>query len=233
MDDTLTDDHGHPSTPLGPDFGSPAPRETVPQLDVVAALESKIEAMRQEKEYVLRKLSRNGQGTLSNIEAVADRAVQQRNDLRAENQKLRAIVERLKSDIIGLQNKIAHLQGKLDRAEVDRTEMVQNKRRWIARMWALAGRVPGELRKKDAEIENMRERLTGMHAQLAQGQSRLRELQGQLEEEKAGRVGVEAELENSRKAHAQEIKDRDLTGRRIRDQLKQMANAIDSGTMSI
>jgi predicted nucleic acid-binding Zn-ribbon protein len=241
MDDTSMDDDDPPSAPSpDPDFGSAASQGTRPQLDVVSAFENEIAELRREKavlmekeEYVLRKLSRNGQGTVSNIETVTDRAVRQRDDLRAENQELWAVIERLKSDIIDLQSKISHMQDKLDRAESERIEMAHSKRRWISRMWALAGRVPGELRKKDADIENMKEKLVGMHARLAQGQSDLRELQGQLDGERVRRIGVEAELEDSRTAHAQVIKDRDLAGRRLRDQLNQMANSLDSGTTSI
>ncbi|KAF9647599.1 hypothetical protein BDM02DRAFT_3116828 [Thelephora ganbajun] len=241
MDGTFTGDHDHSSVPSpGSNFGSPTPQETEPQSDVVSALEHEISILRREKavllekeEYVLRKLSRNGQGTISNIETVTDRTVRQRDGLCVENQGLRATIERLKSGIIDLQSKIAHMQDKLDRAEGERIELTQTKRRWIARMWVLAGRVPGELRKKDAEIENMIEKLVGMHAQLAQEQSHLRELQDQLDEERVKRMGAEAELEDSRTAHAQEIKDRDLAGRRLRDQLKQVVNGLDSGAISI
>jgi len=229
VDDTFMGDHDPPSTPSP----TPALRETEPQSDVVSAMESEIASLKREKEYVLRKLSRNGQGTVSNIETVTDRTVRQRDELRVENQKLRAAIERLKSCIIDLRGRIAHMQDKLDRAEGERIEMTQSRRRWIARMWALAGRVPGELRKKDAEIENMREKLAGMHAQLAQGRLRLGELQVQLDEERVRRVGVEAELDDSRIAYAQEIKDRDLAGRKLRDQLRQVVNGLDSGDISI
>ena len=97
-----------------------------------------------------------------------------------------------------LQNKIAHTQGKLDRAEDERIQIAHNMRRWIARMWALAGRVPGELRKKEAEIENMRKKLAGMYARPAQEQSQFGELQGQLAGERASRKDVETELHGSR-----------------------------------
>jgi len=229
MDDTSTGDHYHPLTPSP----GPAPRETDPQPNVVSAMNDELANLRREKAYVLRILSRNGQGTMSDLETVANRAVQQREELRVENQELRAFIERLKSDIMDLQGKITHVQGKLNRAEGERVEMAQSRRRWIAKMWAIAGRVPGGLRKKDAEIENMREKLVGMHARLAQEQSQLRELQDQLEEERARRVGAEAKLDDSRIAHTQEINDRDLAGRRLRDQLKQMANSLDSGAISI
>jgi len=241
MNDTFMGDRDSPSpsTPT-PDLGLPALRETEPQSDVVFAMENEIAGLRrknaallEKEEYVIRKLSRNGQGTLSNIETVTDRTVRQRDELRAENQELRTVVERLKSYIIDLRGKIAHTQGKLDRAEGERIEITQSRRRWIARMWALAGRVPGELRKKDVEIENMREKLAGMHAQLSQEKLRLRERQGQLDEERVRRVGVEAEFSDSRIAHAQEIEDRDLAGRRLRDQLKQVVNCLDSGAISI
>lgn len=210
-----------------------APQETEPQSDMMSALNDELANLRRENQYVLRVLSRNGQGTLSDIETVTNRAVQQREELRVQNQQLRATIEYLKSNIIDLQGKIARVQDKLNRAEDERIEMAQSRRRWIARMWSIAGRVPGGLRKKDAEIENMREKLLDMRAQVAQEQSQLRELQDQLEGERARRVGVEAELDGSRMAHAQEIKDRDLAGWRLRDQLKQMANSLDSGAVSI
>jgi len=229
MDDTTTGDHDHPLTPSP----GPAPRETEPQSNLASALNDELLNLRREKEYVLRVLSRNGQGTFSNLETVANRAVQQREELRVENQELRAFIERLKSGIIDLQGKIAHVQGKLDRAESDRIEMAQSRRRWIAKMWAIAGRVPGGLRKKDAEIENMREKLVSLHTRLAQEQSQLRELQDQLEEETTRRVGAETKLDDSRTAHAQAMKDRDLAGQRLRDQLKHMADSLDSGAVSI
>jgi chromosome segregation ATPase len=228
MDDTSTGDHDSPSTP------SPsAPRNTEPRFDVMYALETEIAVLRREKEYVLQKLSRNGQGTVSNIEAITDRTVRQRNELRAENQGLRVVIEHLKSDIIDLQGNIARIQDKLDRAEGERTEMIQSRRRWIARIWALAGRVPGELRKKDAEIENMREKLVDMHARLAQGQSQLRERQGQLDEERTKRIGVEVELGEERAAHTQRTEAWDMTKQRLGDQLKRLANSLDSNTVSI
>ena len=241
MDDTFTGDRDPPASPSpGSGSGLPAPLETEPQSDIVSALNERIANLEREKaalqgkeEYVIRKLSRNGQGTLSNIETVTDRTVRQRDELRVENQELRAFIGHLESGIVNLQGQIVHMQDKLDRAEGERFEMEQGRRRWITRMWALTGRIPGELRKRDAEIENMRKKLADMHARLAQQQSRLRELQGQLEEEKVKRVGVEAELDGSRLAHAQEIKDRDLAGQRLRDQLKQVVNSLDSGAISI
>ena len=239
MDDTFTGDDDILSTPPGSDFGSPTPLEAEPQFDIMSA-KNEIASLRREKAallemegYVLRKLSRNGQGTISNIEAVVDRAVRQRDELRVENQELRAFIERLESSIIDLQGEITRMQDKLDRAESERIEMAQSRRRWIARMWVFAGRLPGELRKKDAEIDSMRERLVGMHARLAQEQSQLRDLQVQLEEERGTRMSVEAELDGTRLTHAQEIENRDLAGRRLRDQLKQMVNNLDSGAMSI
>jgi len=229
MEGTFTGSHYYP---LNPSPG-PAPRETESQSNVVSVLNDELANLRREKEHVLRILSRNGEGTISDLETVANRAVKQREELRVENQELRAFIERLKSDITDLQGKIAHVQGKLDRAEGERVEMAQSRRRWIARMVMLAGRVPGELRKKDAEIENMRGKLVGMHARLAQEQSQLRELQDQLEGERTRRMDAEAKLDDSRTTHSQEIKDRDLAGRRLRDQLKQMADGLDSGAISI
>jgi chromosome segregation ATPase len=190
-------------------------------------------ALLRKEEYVLRTLSRNGQGTISNIEAVADRAVRQRDELRAENQELRAIIRRLESGITDLQGEIARIQGKLERAKGDRIEIAQSRRRWIARMWALAGRLPGELRKKDAEIDNIREKLVDMHARLAQEQSTLREVQGQLDEERKNRVGVETELKVAKSAHAQEIRERDLAGQRLKDQLKHVVLSLETGAISI
>lgn len=239
MDDTFMDDDDTLSTPPASDFGSPTPLEAEPQFDKVSA-QNEIASLRREKAallekegYVLRKLSRNGQGTISNIEAVVDRAVRQRDELRVENQELRASIERLESSIIGLQGQITHMQDKLDRAESDRIEMAQSRRRWIARMWILAGKLPGELRKKDAEIDSMREKIASMHTRLAQEQSELQDLQVQLGEERKTRMGIEADLEGTRVAHAQEIENRDLAGRKLRDQLKQMVNNLDSGAMSI
>lgn len=241
MDDAFTGNRDPPSSPSpGSAFGLPTPQETEPQSNIVSALNERIADLERKnavlqgkEERTIRMLSRNGQGTLSSIETVTDRIVRQREELRVENQELRAFIGHLESGVINLQGQIAHMQDKLDRAEGERFEMEQSRRRWIARMWALAGRIPGELRKRDAEIENMREKLADMHARLAQQQSRLRELQGQLEEEKVKRVGVEAELDGSRLAHAQEIKDRDLAGQRLRDQLKQVVNSLDSGAISI
>lgn len=239
MDDTFMGDDNTLSTPPGSDFGSPAPLEAGPHSDGVSAqseiasLRRKNAALLEREGYVLRKLSRNGQGTISNIEAVVDRAVRQRDELRVENQELRASIERLESSIIGLQGQVTRMQDKLDRAESERIEMAQSRRRWIARMWIFAGRLPGELRKKDAEIDSMREKIVSMHARLVQEQSELRDLQVQLEEEKKTRMGVEVELEGTRVAHAQEIENRDLAGRNLRDQLRQMVNHLDSGAMSI
>jgi DNA repair exonuclease SbcCD ATPase subunit len=238
MDDTFAGDHDSSFPSPGP--GSPVPQEDEPQPDIVVALEKKIHTLMQEKavllqkqEYVLRKLSRNGQGTISNIEAVTDRAIQQCDALRVENEQLRVLIERLESDLLDLQDKIAHTRDKLDRAEDERVKMVQSKRRWIMRMWALAGRVPGELRKKDAEIDNMREKLIDMHARLAQGQSELRKRQGQLDEERTIRMGVEADLHNTKSAHEQGMKERDLAGQRLGDQLKRMVDGLASGAISI
>lgn len=235
MDVIFTGDS--PATPSpGRDFDSLAPHES----EAGAALENKILVLLQEKavlqereQYVLRKLSRNGQGTLSNIEAVTDRAVRQRDELRAENQELRATIKQLKSGINDLQDQIARMQDKLDRALGERIEMAQDKRRWIARMWALAGRIPGQLRKKDAEIENMREKLVGMHTLLAQQQSRLQEIQGQFDEERKKRMDVEVELKDSNTVHAQEIVERDLAGQRLRNQLMNVVNGLGSGAISI
>lgn len=232
MSDTLMGDHGRPSTPSpGSDLGSSARRETEPS-DMVSAW-NEIASLRQEKAYVLQKLSRNGQGTISNIETVVDRAVRQRDELRAENQKLRADIQRLEFSVIELKGKIAHTQDKLNRVESEKIEMTHSRRQWITRMWAFAGRIPGELRKKDAEIDHMREKLSSMHARLSQEQSELQNLQVQLEEERKRRMGVEVELDGSKLAHAQEIKDRDFAGRRLRDQLNQLANGLDSGIISI
>ena len=239
MDDTFT--RGSSPTPtLGPDLDLPALQESEPQPGVVATLENRIMILAQEKaallekeQYVLRKLSRNGQGTLSDIEAVADRAVRERDKLRVEKKELRVVVERLLSGIAYLQEKIASTQDKLERAEGERVEMAQSKRRWIARMWTLAGRIPGELRKKDAEIQNMREKLVGMHALLAQEQSKLEEVQGQFAEEKKRRMDVQVEFENSKIVHAQETKERDLAGQRLRTQLMNVVNGLGSGAISI
>ena len=239
MDDTFTGGSS-PTPSLGPGSDLPALQESKTQPDVVAALEKRILAIMQEKEvllekeqYVLRKLSRNGQGSLSNIEAVTDRAVRQRDELRGENQELRAAVERLKSGIVNLQDKISCMQEKLDRAQGERIEMAQSRRRWIARMWALAGRIPGELRKKDAEIEKMREKLVDMHALLAQEQTRLQEVHGQFVEERKKRMDVEVEFEDSKTAHAQEIQERDLAGQRLRGQLMSVVSGLGSGAISI
>lgn len=236
MDDTFMRKHDPLPTPSpGSNFGPLAPLETEPQFDAVSArneianLRQKNAALLEKEGYVLRKLSRNGQGTISNIETVVERAVRQRDELRVENQKLRVDIERLKSSIIDLQGQIAYIQEKLDRAENERSEMAQSRRRWIARMWAFAGRLPGELRKREAEIDSMREKLASMHAQLAQEQSQLRDRQAQLEEERKRRMGVEAELDGTKLAHAREIENRDLAGRRLKDQLKQMVNSLDSG----
>jgi chromosome segregation ATPase len=233
-------DHDSPAPSPSAGFGSPLPEETVSQLDLVAKLKSQISSLAQEntvlrgnEEYVLRKLSRNGQGTVSNIETVTDRAVRQREQLRVENEELRVEVQRLESSVTHLQGIIAHTEDKLKRAVRDREEMIEGRHRWIARVWALAGRLPGELRKKDAEIENMREKLTSMFAQLAQEQSKLREAQGELDEERTRRMGVEAELQDANAVHDQKIKERDLAGQKLRDQLKQMVNGLDSGAIAI
>ena len=237
MGDMLIADHDPLYTP--PSSGSPTPQRSEPQFgmapteDESASLRRENAALLEVNQYVLRKLSRNGQGTLSNIETVVNRAVRQRDELRVENQDLRARIELLESGITDLQDQIARTWERLNRAEIERIEIAQSKRRWIVRMWALAGRAPGELHKKDAEIDNMREKLASLHARLAQGQSQLRELQGQLGEEREKRMGAEAELDSSRVAHAQEIKDRDLAGLRLRDQLKQVVNNLDSGAILI
>lgn len=240
MDNAATDDHDSSVLSPGPGFDFPAPRAGQPQPSVVAVLEDRIsvlmgekEALLQKEEYVLRKLSRNGQGTVSNIEAVTDRAVQQRDQLRAENQELRTVIERLKSRITDLQGEIARVQEKLERAKVERIEIAQSRRRWIARMWSLAGRLPGELRKKDAEIDNVREKLVEMYARLAQEQSVLREAQGQLSDERDSRAGLETELKDTKAAHARAILERDLAGQRLKDQLKLVINSLESGAMSI
>lgn len=239
MADILTNDSSPTPSP-GPSFGSLPPLESKPQSEIVAALENKIASLAQEKavllereQYVLRKLSRNGQGTLSNIEAVTDRAVQQRDELRAENQELQAVIEHLKSGIINLEARIIGMQNKLDRAQGERIEMAQSRRHWIARVWALAGRIPGELRKKDAEIENMREKLIGMHALLAEEQSQLQEIQGKFFEERKRRVDIEVEFNDLKIVHAQEIEERDLTGRRLRNQLMSVVDGLGSGSISI
>ena len=231
-------DSSVPSPSAG--FGSPLPRGTGYQLDLVAKLESQISSLTQQnavlrgnEDYVLRKLSRNGQGTVSNIETVTDRAVRQREQLRVENEELRTEVQRLESSVTYLQGTITHTEDKLKRAVRDREEMVEGRHRWIARVWALAGRLPGELRKKDAEIENMREKLTSMFAQLAQEQSKLREAQSGLDEERMRRMDVEAKLKDANVVHDQKIRERDLAGQRLRDQLKQVVNGLDSGAISI
>jgi hypothetical protein len=61
-------------------------------------------------------------------------------------------------------------------------------------MSVLVCRIPEKFGGKDAEIENMREQLVGTHALLAQKESRLQEVQGQFDEEKKGRVGIEVEF---------------------------------------
>lgn len=231
MDDTSTEAHGLHATPSpGPGFDS---LDMVSVQNELASLRRANAALLEKEGYVRRKLSRNGQGTISNLETVVDRAVQQRDELCVENQGLRAVIERLESRIIDLQGQIVRTQDKLDRAESERIQIAQSKRRWIARMLASAGRLPGELRVKDAEIDSMREKLVGMHAQLAQEQSQLRDHQIQLEEERKRRMGIETELGDTRMAHAQEIENRDLAGRRLKEQLKQMINNLDSGGISI
>jgi predicted nucleic acid-binding Zn-ribbon protein len=239
MDDTFTG-NSSPTPSPGPNFDLPAPLESELNPHLLNALEDRIWALTQEnaallekEQYVLRKLSRGGNGTISNIEAVTDRAVRQRDELRVENQELRAVVERLESGIVDLQDRIARIQDKLDRAQGERIEMAQSRRRWVFRVWALAGRLPGELRKKDSEIENMREKLVDMHARLAQEQSRLQEVQGQLVEERKRRMDVEVEFNDSKAAHTQEIKERDLAGQRLRGQLMNMISGLESGAVSI
>ena len=71
------------------------------------------------EEYVLRKLSRNGQGIISNIETVTDQAVRQREQLRVENEELCAEVQRLESSVTYLQGIIAYPEDKLKRAVRD------------------------------------------------------------------------------------------------------------------
>lgn len=218
--------------PSSPTPGS-APQNADSRSALVSALTREVEDLRRERQYVIKRLSRNGQGTLSNIETVTDRAVRQREELRVENQQLRAVIEHLESGIANLQDRIARMQDILERAQGEHVEIVQSRRRWIARMWALAGRVPGELRKKEAEIENMKGKLEGMHAQLAMEQAQLRERQEELEGERTRRIGVEAELDGAKTAHAREMKDRDQAGRRLRDQLKQITDDLDYGAVSI
>ena len=134
MDNTSTDDRDRPSTScLGPEFGSPIPQETGSQFDAASAEKNELMVLRREKEYVLRIPSRNGQGTVSNIETVTNRVALQRDELRVENQKLRTAVEYLKSDITDLQDKIVYTQEKLDRTEGERIQMAQSRRRWIDR----------------------------------------------------------------------------------------------------
>ena len=239
MDDTFTN-NSSPTPSPGPGFDSPAPRGSELKSHSLTVLEDRIWVLMQEKaallekeQYVLRKLSRNGNGTLSNIEAVADRAVRQRDELLVENQELRAMIERLNSSVLDLQGNIVHVQDKLDRAQGERMEMAQSRRRWIVRMWTLAGRIPGELRKKDAEIENMREKLVDMHALLAQEQSRLQEVQCRFAEERKRRMDMEVEFNDSKTAHAQEIKERELAGQRLRGQLMNVVNGLESGAILI
>ena len=85
MDGTLMGGHHHPTTPF---FGSPAPQETEPRFGMTFTLDAEVETLRREKECVLRILSRNGQGTISDIKTVAERVVQHRDQLRVENQEL-------------------------------------------------------------------------------------------------------------------------------------------------
>jgi DNA repair exonuclease SbcCD ATPase subunit len=248
MDDTFAVDHDvQPVLSLGPGSGSLVQQESQSQSETLAALEEKIQILAQEKatlvqdkatfrwreECALRKLSRNGQGTLSSLETVTDRAVRQREELRAENQELRAAAERLESGVIDLQAKIASLQDKLNKTKAERIEVAQSKRRWVTRMWTLAGRLPGELRKKDAEIENMREKLVDMYGRLAQEQARLRKAQDDLAGERTIRIGAEAELKDAKAAHAQEIQGRDSAGQRLKDQLKLVVGGLESGVISI
>lgn len=237
MDETVTGADGFPSSPS---YGSRSLVRQATEPDIVDFKENKIAILEREnagllkmKESVLRKLSRNGEGTISNIETVVDRAVRECDELRAKNVNLRTEVLYRQSCIITYQSIISILKEKLVRAQTDRIAMARSKQRWIARMFALAGRVPGELRKKDAEIDNTREKLAGMEAQLSEEQSQLQDLQGQLEGERGRRADAEAELDHSRLAHAREITERDLAGRRLRDQLRQMVENLDSGAMSM
>jgi predicted nucleic acid-binding Zn-ribbon protein len=239
MDDTFTSDSSPAPSP-DPGFDSPAPPEGELGPQALTGLEGRIWVLMQEKavllekeQYVLRKLSRNGNGTLSSIEAVADRAARQRDELRVENQELWAVIDRLNSSVVDLKGRIARIQDKLDRAQGERIEMARSRRHWIIRMWTLAGRIPGELRKKDAEIENMREKLVDMHALLAQEQSGLQEVQGTLAEERKRRMDIEVEFKDSKSAHAQEIKERELAGQRLRGQLMNVVNGLESGAISI
>ena len=237
MDEAVTGAHGFHSTPSR---GSRSLVRQATEPDITDFRENKIAILEREnaellkmKESTLRKLSRNGEGTISNIETVVARAVRERDELRAENQNLRTEVLVRQSCIITFKGVISTLKEKLVRAQTERIAMARSKQRWITRMFALAGRVPGELRKKDAEIDNMREKLAGMEAQLSEEQFRLQDLQGQLQEEREGRAGAEAELDRSRLAHTREIAERDLAGRRLRDQLKQVVENLDSGAMSM
>ena len=234
MDTTLIGDlNPSPAPSTSSCFGS---LQGSHQSDAVAALQEKVLILAQENaelkekdEYVRRKLSRNGNGTLSNIETITDRVVRQRDELRTENQKLRADVERLESGVTDLQGEIARMQAKLEKAKEERIEMAQSRRRWIVRMWTLAGRLPGELRKKDAEVNNMREKLFGMYARLAQEQENLREVQDQLCEEKRRRKNVETELEDSNAAHDLAMRERNLDRERFKDRLKHLVNDLESG----
>ena len=237
MDGAATGDPGFPSTPSR---GSRSLVRQATKPDIKVSKEEKIAILEREnaelletKESALRKLSRNGQGTISNIETVVDRAVKERDELRAGNQYLRKRLLAHESSIFNLRTLITITEEQLARAEAERIAVVQNKQRWISRALALGGRFPGELRKKDAEIENMKGNIAGMHAQLSEERSRLQVLRGQLEEEKGKRAGAEAELDHSRLTHAQEIEERDLAGRRLRNQLKQVVENLDSGAMSI
>lgn len=238
IDDTLTDSDDFPDCLPSPGIGSPAPQEIMPQPS--ALLEEKISILMQEKEilqgrqdYVLRKLSRNGEGTISNIEIVTDRVIRHRDNLRAENKELRAAVERAENESMYLRGEILWTQVKLDKAKAERAEMVQSKVRWIARMWTLAGRLPGELRKKDAEIESTRKALSDLHVRLAREESKLEEVRGKLGEERMKRIDVEAELKDSSATHAQEIKERDLAGLKLKDQLKLVVQSLESGSVAI
>ena len=118
----------HDSSVLSPSTGfeSPLPQESRSQLDLVAKLESQISSLTQQnavlrgdEEYVLRELSRNGQGIISNIETVTDQAVRQREQLRVENEELCAEVQRLESSVTYLQGIIAHPEDELKRAVWD------------------------------------------------------------------------------------------------------------------
>ena len=237
MDGAATGDYGLPSTPPRR-FRSLVRQATEPDIkvskeDKIAILERENAELREMKESALRKLSRNGKGTISNMETVVDRAIRERDELHAENQKLENRLKRCESRIDALREEIPFAEARIARAEADRRAETQKKIRWIWRVLTLTGSAPREFRKKDAEIDNLRKKLAGMHAELSKEQSRLQGLQGQLGEERGRRAGVEAELDHSRSAHAREIHQRDLAGQRLRNQLKQVVENLDSGAMSI